>query len=288
MDLFLMYIKQGDQKTILNMLLKKRIQLTYLKSIEFWLQYSIKTLLCIKKLLLIKSVTLDVLEWNLPSMVIYQRKYRNTQKQGVSFKKVKFLRYAFQILNDLNVLHEMKVMHQDIKSAKIFLINNDVKLGDLNVSKVIKEGLLYTQTGKPYYASSEVWKDHPYDCKSDIWLLGCVLFEITALKLPFQAQDMDNLYKKGQYKKLSKSFSQDLHNLIRMMLYISTSLRPNISQLLQFTCFQKFSFLTQINSGQLIKTILFPIIKVKKNLSKTYIQTQTRSTEFLSIIFIIM
>ncbi len=69
------------------------------------------------------------------------------------------------------------------KSANVFL-NKDgsVKLGDMNVSKLAKKGLLYTQTGTPYYASPEVWKDQPYDSKSDIWSLGCVLYEMTTLK----------------------------------------------------------------------------------------------------------
>jgi NIMA (never in mitosis gene a)-related kinase len=50
-----------------------------------------------------------------------------------------------------------------------------VKIGDLNVSK-ISTGLCQTQTGTPYYASPEVWKDQPYDIKSDIWALGCILY----------------------------------------------------------------------------------------------------------------
>ena len=50
--------------------------------------------------------------------------------------------------------------------------NGKIKLGDLNVSKVAKQGLVSTQTGTPYYASPEVWKDKPYDSRSDIWSLG--------------------------------------------------------------------------------------------------------------------
>lgn len=69
-----------------------------------------------------------------------------------------------------------------IQSANIFLTKaGEAKLGDLNVSKVAKNGLLYTQTGTPYYASPEVWKDEPYDSKSDIWSLGCVIYEMTTL-----------------------------------------------------------------------------------------------------------
>jgi len=68
-----------------------------------------------------------------------------------------------------------------------------VKLGDLNVSKVAKKGMLVTQTGTPYYASPEVWQDKPYDHKSDIWSLGCVLYEMLTLLPPFRATSMQAL-----------------------------------------------------------------------------------------------
>jgi len=60
----------------------------------------------------------------------------------------------------LKILHQRKIFHRDLKSANVFIFNNGIsKLGDMNVSKVAKKGLLYTQTGTPYYASPEVWKD---------------------------------------------------------------------------------------------------------------------------------
>jgi len=43
----------------------------------------------------------------------------------------------------------------------------------------------YTQTGTPNFASPEVWRDDPYSAKSDIWSLGCVLYEMLTLCLPF-------------------------------------------------------------------------------------------------------
>lgn len=69
-----------------------------------------------------------------------------------------------------------------------------VKLGDLNVSKIAKMGMMQTQTGTPYYASPEVWRDQPYDYKCDIWSLGCVIYELAALRPPFMAKDMQGLY----------------------------------------------------------------------------------------------
>lgn len=73
-------------------------------------------------------------------------------------------RIFIHMTRGLKALHQLKIFHRDMKSANVFLLKDGTaKLGDLNVSKVAKKGLLYTQTGTPYYASPEVWKDQPYD-----------------------------------------------------------------------------------------------------------------------------
>ena len=92
-----------------------------------------------------------------------------------------------QMVYGLRSLHDLGIIHRDLKTANVFISKNGlVKLGDMNVSKSAdKNGLNYTQTGTPYYASPEVWRDEPYDFKSDIWSLGCVLYEMITLKPPF-------------------------------------------------------------------------------------------------------
>jgi len=106
----------------------------------------------------------------------------------------------------------------------------------MNVSKIAKNGLLYTQTGTPYYASPEVWKDKPYDSKSDIWSLGCVIYEMATLKPPFRAEDMDGLFKavtKGSYPKITEPFSKTLSQTIKAMLQVNPTNRPSAGQLLK-------------------------------------------------------
>ena len=136
-----------------------------------------------------------------------------------------------QVAIGLKVLHELKILHRDLKSANVFLFQNSVaKLGDLNVSKIAKKGLGYTQTGTPYYASPEVWRDQPYDTKSDIWSLGCVLYEMITLKPPFTAEDMAGLYKrvqKGMYSKISNPAFSELSQVVKSMLQVSPHLRPS-------------------------------------------------------------
>ena len=113
----------------------------------------------------------------------------------------------------------------------------------LNVSKVTnKQGLNYTQTGTPYYASPEVWKDEPYDVKSDVWSLGCVIYEMVTLKPPFQAEDMQGLYKrilKGQLPKIPDHFSSDLWTMLKVMIQVAPKKRPTADELMMHPIFMK-------------------------------------------------
>ena len=144
--------------------------------------------------------------------------------------------YFIQMARGLQALHELKIVHRDIKCANIFLTKEGVvKLGDLNVSKVAKRGMLQTQTGTPYYASPEVWNDRPYDFKSDIWSLGCVLFEMAALCPPFRARDMNELFKRvceGKVQSLPSVYSRDLNHIVKLCLQVNPSLRPSCENLL--------------------------------------------------------
>jgi len=132
-----------------------------------------------------------------------------------------------------------------MKSANIFLFKDmRAKLGDLNVSKIVKTGLSYTQTGTPYYASPEVWKDQPYDGKSDIWSLGCVLYEMCALVPPFRADDMQGLFKmviKGKYPRIPDHFSQELSTVIKFMLQVAPNNWPTTDQILKLPIIESLS-----------------------------------------------
>lgn len=143
----------------------------------------------------------------------------------------------------------------------------------MNVSKIAKQGLLYTQTGTPYYASPEVWRDQPYDSKSDIWSLGCVLYESITLKPPFRADDMAGLYKKvlsGSYTKIPSQFSDDLCRTVTELLKVEAQLRPSCNQILELPQVRKmgeklfgFDFFDDTYNPQMN---LLQTIKVPKNL----------------------
>ena len=112
---------------------------------------------------------------------------RHMRDKDQMFQEEVILKILTQMCLGIQALHSLRIMHRDLKSANIFLTDdNIVKVGDLNVSKIARQdGLNYTQAGTPYYASPEVWRDKPYDFKSDVWSLGCITYEMAALHLPF-------------------------------------------------------------------------------------------------------
>ena len=164
-------------------------------------------------------------------------KIEKMKKSGGYFKEPIIWSYAIQMIEGLKALHDKKIMHRDLKSANIFLVKNkhQCKLGDMNVSKVIKEKVLHTQTGTPYYASPEVWNDAPYSYKSDLWSIGCVIYELCALRPPFQGKDLDELYEnvcKGKPERINEVYSDDLWKMITMLLQVDVNKRVDCNKFL--------------------------------------------------------
>ena len=141
-----------------------------------------------------------------------------------------------QMVKGLNELHNKKIIHRDLKSANIFLMKNGTcKLGDLNVSKVVENELLRTQTGTPFFASPEIWEDKPYSFKSDIWSIGCILYQMAALKMPFQGKSIKEVYhnlKNVNIPPLPENYSDDLMIMIKKLLKLDPEERPSTKEIL--------------------------------------------------------
>ena len=191
------------------------------------------------------------------------------KKTAKFFEESDIWRIFIQLVKGLKALHDLKILHRDMKSANVFLFSNgSAKLGDLNVSKVARRGLGYTQTGTPYYASPEVWKDKPYDHKSDVWSLGCVLYEMITLRPPFRAKDMEGLFNKvckGEFSRIPDRFSDDLFKIVQYLLQVNSIQRPSCEQILQHPIilkrieyFKSFGNEDETEDKCLLKTIHMP------------------------------
>lgn len=81
-------------------------------------------------------------------------------------------------------LHDARILHRDVKAANILITSADtVKLGDLGIAKFMKTGMTKTQIGTPHYMPPEVWRNKPYSFSSDVWALGCLLFEMSTFQV---------------------------------------------------------------------------------------------------------
>ena len=212
---------------------------------------------------------------------LYQR-ILSHQKKGVYMSESFIWKLLIGITKGLKALHDLNILHRDLKCANVFLTNSgEIKLGDMNVSKVSKDCIMHTQTGTPYYASPEIWKDIPYDIKSDMWSLGCVIYEASSLKPPFRAEDMEGLYRKvikGDFSPIPRSFSSDLHNIITSLLQVNPSSRPTCTHLLSIPSVTRHTTSESESSDfSLLQTIKFPknLQQITKQLPQpNYIETK--------------
>jgi NIMA (never in mitosis gene a)-related kinase 1/4/5 len=132
----------------------------------------------------------------------------------------------------LEYVHGRKILHRDLKSQNIFLTaNNTIKLGDFGISKVLENTCdqALTVQGTPYYMSPEVCQSKPYTYTSDVWALGCILYELCTLKHAFSAENLLGLVFKivqDKQEPISNEYSADLRNLVSLMLNKDEKKRP--------------------------------------------------------------
>ena len=98
-----------------------------------------------------------------------------------------------------------------------------VKLGDFGIARVLSKTVekAKTMVGTPYYLSPEIIESKPYSLKTDIWSLGVILYELCALKQPFNADSLHFLalkIVKGQFTPIPTHFSREMKNLITLLL----------------------------------------------------------------------
>jgi len=226
-----------------------------------------------------------------------QTKIISKKKFGSFFEEKTIWSIFIQMVKGLNELHNKKIIHRDLKSANIFLMKNGIcKLGDLNVAKVVENGLLRTQTGTPYFASPEIWEDKPYSFKSDIWSIGCILYQMAGLTMPFQGESIKEVYynlKKINIPPLPDIYSTDLMNMVKKLLKLEPEQRPSTQEILEDEIIKNRIKMISENGNDLIdisldinnfkkiknKTKLINSIKVNNNQNLNYVLPQKNYVE---------
>ena len=169
-------------------------------------------------------------------------KIQQAKKQQSNYFAEEYIWKLFtQISLALHEIHRRKegvILHRDLKPANIFLDHHEnAKLGDFGLSKILDECIDFTSTkaGPLHYMSPEFLNESKYTEKSEIWAVGCILYELCTLSKPFEASNELALALKirdGKIEPISGKYSTELKRVIAWCLAFNQKERPNVEDLL--------------------------------------------------------
>uniref|UniRef100_A0A8C7QGU2 Serine/threonine-protein kinase Nek4 n=1 Tax=Oncorhynchus mykiss TaxID=8022 RepID=A0A8C7QGU2_ONCMY len=165
--------------------------------------------------------------------------HRLKQQKGELLPERQVVEWFVQIAMALQYLHEKCILHRDLKTQNIFLTKtNIIKVGDLGIARVLENqnDMASTLIGTPYYMSPELFSNKPYNHKSDVWALGCCVYEMSTLKHAFNAKDMNSLVYRiveGKLPQMPNKYDPQLGELIKSMLCKRPEDRPDVKHILR-------------------------------------------------------
>ncbi|KAF6171765.1 hypothetical protein GIB67_007286 [Kingdonia uniflora] len=147
-----------------------------------------------------------------------------------------------QIISGVEYCHRNMVVHRDLKPENLLLDSKyNVKIADFGLSNIMRDGhFLKTSCGSPNYAAPEVISGKLYaGSEVDVWSCGVILYALLCGTLPFDDENIPNLFKKikGGIYTLPSHLSAGARDLIPRMLVVDPMKRMTIPEIRQHPWF---------------------------------------------------
>ena len=156
------------------------------------------------------------------------------RRRGERVPETQVLSWLAQLCLALSHLHRQRILHRDVKTSNIFVTaDRTLKLGDFGLARALQADseAVISRVGSPFYMSPEICLNQPYSTPTDIWSLGCVLYEILVLQPAFYAENMALVLEKicsASYRPLPDGACSDaVRQLLEEMFTLDSTVRPS-------------------------------------------------------------
>ncbi|XP_022801682.1 serine/threonine-protein kinase Nek1-like, partial [Stylophora pistillata] len=174
----------------------------------------------------------------------------NAREKNSPFSEEQIMQWFIQMTMALQHIHSKKVLHRQTDNRQTDRqeahrqTDNSPTDSDFGIARMMENTFDMAQTccGTPCYLSPELCQDMPYSSKADVWALGCLLFEMCALRYAFDATNFVSLFYKivkVDHGDVPSQYSSSLEALIKQLLAKSPDDRPSAGAILNLPFVQK-------------------------------------------------
>lgn len=155
-----------------------------------------------------------------------------------------------QIVNGLSYIHSENIIHRDINPKNIFIRNDVVKIGDFGLAReypyndnnndntnlaIIPKSKYTEDIGTTTYASPEQLENKCYDCKTDIYSLGIILFELFYISDTQMEKYVNISQIRNQiYPDIIKTYYPDIVKMCKLLIQPLSTERPLAQELIPY------------------------------------------------------
>ena len=163
-----------------------------------------------------------------------------SSRNGKFFSEEEIIDIFVQMCLAIKYIHDRKIVHRDLKPGNIYLTNKTIiKIGDFGLARMLDHTIdkINTQIGTPYYVAPEILLGKPYSFSADMWSLGCILFELCTLHVPFPGNSIPEVFSKILSEKnppIPSRYSNEIKYIISSLFVTNPEERKTIYDVLNF------------------------------------------------------